>query len=116
MTEHELQSAILDYFQWKNIPVLRVNAGKFQNAMTGSWIQGAETGHPDIICGYRYDNDMWLLARVIQERSATYMHRSFMCRFCPFDPVCETALTGGDVSDILQAKYVVRRSHATEQI
>ena len=36
------------------------------------------------------------------------MHRSKMCTWCSYNPVCETLLTGGDAGDIIDTKYEVR--------
>ena len=49
MTEHELQNAILDYLRAIKCYCLRTNAGRVQNALTGSWISMCEKGTPDVI-------------------------------------------------------------------
>jgi hypothetical protein len=49
MTEHELQTAILELLKYKRCYALRINSGKIQNMQTGSWVQLCERGTPDII-------------------------------------------------------------------
>lgn len=49
MTEHELQNAILDYLKAIRCYPMRINSGKLQNALTGSWVQLAPPGTPDCI-------------------------------------------------------------------
>jgi hypothetical protein len=36
------------------------------------------------------------------------MHRSKMCTWCAYNPICETLLTGGDANDIIDSKYEFR--------
>jgi hypothetical protein len=50
MSEHDLQNAIIQWLTVQGLYALRVNSGKIQNALTGSWVQLAEHGHPDIVC------------------------------------------------------------------
>jgi len=38
-----------------------------------------------------------------------------MCKYCIYDPVCTTVLTGGDPEDIIDAKYRVSE-HRQEQV
>lgn len=54
MTEKQLQDSIIEYLRLNKLFVLRVNSGKVQNMLTGSWIQLAEKGTSDIICENKY--------------------------------------------------------------
>jgi hypothetical protein len=47
MRESDVAKACISYLQYKNCIVTRLNSGKWQNAITGSWIQGCPAGTPD---------------------------------------------------------------------
>jgi len=44
---------------------------------------------------------------VLSTIGMTPMNRGAMCKYCIYDPVCSTLLTGGDPADIIEAKYRV---------
>ena len=69
MLEHQLQNEIIAELKVRQIPVFRQNSGKFQDARTGTWIQGQERGCADIICGYKMQD--FMLLGFIEVKSST---------------------------------------------
>ena len=51
MPEHAAQNAIKEFLEYRKCLVIRNNAGKWQDSRTGSWIQGAPLGTPDLAIG-----------------------------------------------------------------
>lgn len=49
MSEHEIQNLIKQSLEWQGHWVLRVNSGKVQNALTGSWLILAPSGTCDLV-------------------------------------------------------------------
>ena len=52
MLESEVSKIITGYLDAKRLLHFRANSGKWQDARTGSWIQGMEAGTADLFVGY----------------------------------------------------------------